>query len=162
MQALASGLYKIITARNQKRSTAVVTNVDFDKWGQYLPDGPLAMTFLGRLVERAIVLKVKGKSYRAYWPNRRRSTRRRVRSNRNDLPGLILCALLEAIELLAHSPLPEWTLFSLPSSTAIVKSWGRRNCTIQGRQCLYASNLLSWLAAVCLSGVVPTLGPASS
>jgi DNA replication protein DnaC len=59
-------LYKIIAARNQKRSTALVTNVDFDKWGEYLPDGPLAMAFLDRLVERAIILKVKGKSYRAW------------------------------------------------------------------------------------------------
>lgn len=58
-------LYKIIAARNQKRSTAVVTNVDFEKWGEYLTDGPLAMAFLDRLVERAIVLKVTGKSYRA-------------------------------------------------------------------------------------------------
>jgi len=59
-------LYKIIAARNQKRSTAVVTNVDFEKWGEYLADGPLAMAFLDRLVERAIVLKVTGKSYRAW------------------------------------------------------------------------------------------------
>jgi hypothetical protein len=39
--------------------------VDFDKWGDYLADGPLAMAFLDRLVEGAIILKVKGKSYRA-------------------------------------------------------------------------------------------------
>jgi len=58
-------LYKIIAARNQKRSTALVTNVDFDQWGEYLSDGPLAMAFLDRLVEGAIILKVKGKSYRA-------------------------------------------------------------------------------------------------
>ena len=58
-------LYKIIASRNQKRSTALVTNVDFDKWGEYLSDGPLAMAFLDRLVEGAIILKVKGKSYRA-------------------------------------------------------------------------------------------------
>src|SRR5262245_5471362 len=57
--------YKSITARNQKRSTALVTNVDFDKWGEYLSDGPLAMAFLDRLVDGAIILKVKGKSYRA-------------------------------------------------------------------------------------------------
>jgi hypothetical protein len=57
-------LYKIIASRNQKRSTAVVTNVDFDKWGDYLSDDPLAMAFLDRLVEGAIILKVKGKSYR--------------------------------------------------------------------------------------------------
>ena len=61
-------LYKIIASRNQKRSTAVVTNVDFDKWGGYLSDGPLAMAFLDRLVEGAIILKVKGKSYRAEKP----------------------------------------------------------------------------------------------
>jgi DNA replication protein DnaC len=58
-------LYKIIASRNQKRSTALVTNVDFDKWGEYLADGPLAMAFLDRLVEGAIILKIKGKSYRA-------------------------------------------------------------------------------------------------
>jgi DNA replication protein DnaC len=58
-------LYKIIASRNQKRSTAVVTNVDFDKWADYLSDGPLAMAFLDRLVEGAVILKVKGKSYRA-------------------------------------------------------------------------------------------------
>jgi len=58
-------LYKIIASRNQKRSTALVTNVDFDKWGDYMTDGPLAMAFLDRLVEGAIILKVKGKSYRA-------------------------------------------------------------------------------------------------
>ena len=58
-------LYKIVAARNQKRSTALVTNGDFENWGGYLSDGPLAMAFLNRLVEGAIILKVKGKSYRA-------------------------------------------------------------------------------------------------
>ena len=57
-------LYKIIAARSQKRSTALVTNVDFDKWAEYLVDGPLAMALLDRLVEGAIILKIKGKTYR--------------------------------------------------------------------------------------------------
>lgn len=61
-------LYKIVAARNQKRSTALVTNIDFDKWGDYLPDGPLAMALLDRLVEKAIILKIKGRSYRAHCP----------------------------------------------------------------------------------------------
>ena len=39
--------------------------MDFEKWGEYLSDGPLAMAFLDRLVEGAIILKMKGKSYRA-------------------------------------------------------------------------------------------------
>jgi DNA replication protein DnaC len=58
-------LYKIIATRNQKHSTALVTNVDFEKWVEYMTDGPLAMAFLDRIVEGAIILKVKGKSYRA-------------------------------------------------------------------------------------------------
>ena len=58
-------LYKVIVARHQRRSTALVTNIDFDGWAGYLADGPLAMAFLDRLVEGAIILKIKGKSYRA-------------------------------------------------------------------------------------------------
>ncbi|MGH8094310.1 MAG: IS21-like element helper ATPase IstB [Chthoniobacterales bacterium] len=58
-------LYKIIVARHQRRSTALVTTIDFDGWADYLADGPLAMAFLDRLVEGAIILKIKGKSYRA-------------------------------------------------------------------------------------------------
>ena len=59
-------LYKIMDARSQKGSTALVTNIDFDAWGDYLGDPPLAMAFLDRLVDGAIILKIKGKSYRAY------------------------------------------------------------------------------------------------
>ena len=65
MSAAAHLLYKIIASRNQKRSTVLVTNVDFDKWAEYLSDGPLAMAFLDRLIEGAIILSLKGKSYRA-------------------------------------------------------------------------------------------------
>lgn len=57
-------LYKIIASRNQKSATALITNVDFDQWGEYLTDGPIAMAFLDRLVEGAILIKIKGKSYR--------------------------------------------------------------------------------------------------
>ena len=58
-------LYKVIVERYQRRSTALVTNIDFDGWASYLADGPLAMAFLDRLVEGAIIIKIKGKSYRA-------------------------------------------------------------------------------------------------
>ena len=62
----ASLLYKIIDARGQQHSTALVTNIDFDAWGDYLGDVPLAMAFLDRLVDGAIILKLKGKSYLAH------------------------------------------------------------------------------------------------
>jgi DNA replication protein DnaC len=62
----ASLLYKVIDARSQQRSTAQVTNIDFEAWGEYLGDPPLAMAFLDRVVDGAIIVKIKGKSYRAY------------------------------------------------------------------------------------------------
>lgn len=67
-QQAAHLLYTIIALRNQKHATALVINVDFDKWGDYLPDSPVAMAFLDRLVEVAIILKIQGKSYRAHRP----------------------------------------------------------------------------------------------
>jgi DNA replication protein DnaC len=66
-------LYKIIDARTQ-RSTSLVTNVDFERWAEYLDDPPLAMAFLDRVVDGAIILKIQGKSYRAHRAQKRGST----------------------------------------------------------------------------------------
>jgi DNA replication protein DnaC len=62
----ASLWYKIIDARSQRASTALVTNIDFDAWGKYLGDPPLAMAMLDRVVDGAIIVKLKGKSYRVH------------------------------------------------------------------------------------------------
>jgi DNA replication protein DnaC len=62
----ASLLYKVVDARNEQRSTALVTNIDFQAWGEYLGDPPLAMALLDRIVDGAIILKIAGKSYRAH------------------------------------------------------------------------------------------------
>lgn len=61
----ASLLYKVVAARHQKHSTVVATNLDFDKWTEYLGDAPLAMALLDRLVDGAVSFKIKGPSYRA-------------------------------------------------------------------------------------------------
>jgi DNA replication protein DnaC len=61
----ASLLYKVIDARNQQRSTALISNIDFAAWGEYLGDAPLAMALTDRIVYRAIMLKITGRSYRA-------------------------------------------------------------------------------------------------
>jgi DNA replication protein DnaC len=58
-------LYQVIEGRNGQHSTVLVTNVDFEAWGEYLGDPPLAMAFLDRLVDGAIILKLRGRSYRA-------------------------------------------------------------------------------------------------
>ncbi len=63
----AAGLwYKIIDARSQRASTALVTNIDFEAWADYLGDAPLAMALLDRVVDGATLVKLKGKSYRAH------------------------------------------------------------------------------------------------
>jgi DNA replication protein DnaC len=61
----ASLLSKLINARHG-RSTALVTDIDFEAWSEYLGDPPLAMAFLDRIVDGAIILKFKGKSDRAH------------------------------------------------------------------------------------------------
>jgi DNA replication protein DnaC len=62
----ASLWYKIIDARSQRASTALVTNIDFEAWADYLGDAPLAMALLDRLVDGATIVKLKGRSYRVH------------------------------------------------------------------------------------------------
>jgi len=62
----ASLLYKVIDARNQQRSTALVTNIDSNLWPDYLGDPHLAQALFDRLVDGAITIRIAGKSYRAH------------------------------------------------------------------------------------------------
>lgn len=62
----ANLFYKVIDARSGQRSTALATNIDFEAWSDYLGDPPLAMAFLDRVVDGAILLKIQGKSYRVH------------------------------------------------------------------------------------------------
>jgi DNA replication protein DnaC len=62
----ANLLYKVIDARSPQQSTGLVTNIDFETWAEYLGDPPLAMAFLDRVVDGAILLKIRGRSYRAH------------------------------------------------------------------------------------------------
>jgi DNA replication protein DnaC len=59
-------LYKVIDARNGRGSTALVTNVDFGDWTDYLGDPPLVMAILDRVSDRTIIQKFTGKSYRKF------------------------------------------------------------------------------------------------
>jgi DNA replication protein DnaC len=59
-------LYKVVASRYQKGATILITNIDFDAWTAYLGDAPLAMAMLDRLVDGAVVIKIKGPSYRAH------------------------------------------------------------------------------------------------
>jgi len=61
-------LYKVIANRYQKGSTILITNVEVDGWTAYLGDAPLAMAMLDRLVDGAVIIRIKGPSYRAHRP----------------------------------------------------------------------------------------------
>ena len=62
----ANIFFKIIDARNRRRSTALLTNIDFQTWSKNLGEPSLAGAFLDRIVDGAIILKINGKSYRAH------------------------------------------------------------------------------------------------
>lgn len=59
-------LYKVVDARSQRASTALVTNIEFEDWADYFGDPPLAMALLDRVVDGAIIHRFRGKSYRAH------------------------------------------------------------------------------------------------
>ena len=46
-----------------------MTNIDFESWADYLGDAPLAMAMLDRVVDGAVIVKLKGKSYRVHRPD---------------------------------------------------------------------------------------------
>lgn len=68
----SSLLFKIIDRRNGRGSTALVSNIEFDSWTEYLGDPPLAMALLDRVVDGALIHKFKGKSYRVHRAQRDR------------------------------------------------------------------------------------------
>ena len=55
----SSFYYRLLEARTGRYSTALATNIDFSMWGDYLGDPPLATAFLDRLVDGAVILKLR-------------------------------------------------------------------------------------------------------
>ena len=94
-------LYKFINARSG-RSTALVTNIEFEAWGEYLGDPPLAMAFLDRIVDGAIIMKLKGKSYRC--PPRRADFSRPIDDEVRLQPGAAVRQQLAGLRLGSQTP----------------------------------------------------------
>jgi DNA replication protein DnaC len=82
----SSLLYKVIDSRSRKKSTALVTNVEFKEWSDYLDDPPLAMALLDRMVDSAIIQRFKGKSYRAHRAEQQAARTRQGGAAKNGKP----------------------------------------------------------------------------
>ena len=57
-------LYKVIDGRNRRSSTAIITNVSFDDWTEYLGDPPMTMALLDRVVDQTNLITFAGDSIR--------------------------------------------------------------------------------------------------
>jgi len=77
-------LYKVIDHRNGRGSTALVTNIDFKHWTDYLGDPPLAMALLDRVVDGAIIQRFAGKSYRAFRAEQKSKQKRKAADKRTS------------------------------------------------------------------------------
>lgn len=74
----SSLLYKVIDSRSRRGSTAMITNIDFDGWTDYLGDPPLAMALLDRVVDGAIIQRMDGKSYREFRAQQQKAQKSRA------------------------------------------------------------------------------------
>ena len=83
----SSLLYKVIDSRGRRGSTALVTNIDFKHWTDYLGDPPLSMALLDRVVDGAIIHRFEGKSYRAHRAEQKAKEKEKEKENRRKPSG---------------------------------------------------------------------------
>ena len=57
----ANELFRVVCARHRQRSTVVVTNLPFKKWGEFLPSPAQAVAIADRLIDQATILRFSGK-----------------------------------------------------------------------------------------------------
>jgi DNA replication protein DnaC len=57
-------LYKVIDGRNRRSSTAIITNVNFKDWTDYLGDPPMTMALLDRVIDQTNLIAFDGETIR--------------------------------------------------------------------------------------------------
>ena len=60
----ADHLFRFIAAAYEQRSIAITTNVDFERWTQFLPDAATATAILDRFLHHCHVIALDGESFR--------------------------------------------------------------------------------------------------
>jgi len=63
-QAETSVLFQLISARYERRSTAITANQPFGAWGKVFPDPAMTLAAVDRLVHHATIFEINVDSYR--------------------------------------------------------------------------------------------------
>jgi len=75
-------LFEIIMRRYELRSTIMTSNRPLEEWGKLIGDVPTATAILDRILHRAEIIQITGKSYRL--KDRARMTREACQGNHDD------------------------------------------------------------------------------
>jgi DNA replication protein DnaC len=72
-------LFELVSRRYQHKSTVVTTNRAFAEWGEVFPNAACVVSLIDRLMHRAEVVRIEGKSYRQKEADERESARKAER-----------------------------------------------------------------------------------
>ena len=75
-------LFELISRRYQHKSTVVTTNKPFAEWGEVFPNAACVVSLIDRLMHRAEVVRIEGKSYRQKEADEREAVRKAERAAR--------------------------------------------------------------------------------
>ena len=75
-------LFELISRRYQHKSTVVTTNKPFAEWGEVFPNAACVVSLIDRLMHRAEVVRIDGKSYRQKEADEREAARKAERAAR--------------------------------------------------------------------------------
>ena len=75
-------LFELVSRRYQNKSTVVTTNRAFADWGEVFPNAACVVSLIDRLMHRAEVVRIEGKSYRQKEADEREAARKVERAAR--------------------------------------------------------------------------------
>jgi DNA replication protein DnaC len=81
-------LFEVITRRYQEKSIVLTTNKPFREWSSVFPNSTCVVTLIDRLIHKAEVVEVEGKSYRLK-EAQERAKERKERRRRKKTPGRV-------------------------------------------------------------------------
>ncbi|MEJ8852873.1 IS21-like element helper ATPase IstB [Variovorax rhizosphaerae] len=79
-------LFELVSRRYQQKSTVVTTNRAFAEWGEVFPNAACVVSLIDRLMHRAEVVRIEGKSWRQKEADEREAARKTERAASQAAP----------------------------------------------------------------------------